>query len=504
MAAFKVLIIGAGMSGLCMAIKLREAGIPFQLIEKNDTVGGTWYENRYPGCGVDTPNHFYSFSFDPNHDWTQHFSKRDELWSYLERCADTYDIRRHVTFNTEVTTVRYDTDRRRWQVTIKPVIGPEQTLEANVVVSAVGQLNRPSIPEIPGLDRFQGPAFHTAQWDSTVELEGRRVAMIGTGASGMQTGPSIADTVKHLTIFQRTPHWAAHNPNYHATVSEGKKWVLKNVPFYAKWYRFQLYWASADGLHASLQMDPNWHMPDLSLNEANQQSRETLIAHIKNEIGDNPELLAKVVPPYPPYGKRMLRDNHWYRMLTQPHVDLISESIDHIVEDGIVTSDGNKHPAEVLILATGFQAGRMMQPMAVHGQDNVTLTELWGDDNPRAHIGITVPKFPNLFLLYGPNTNLGHGGSAIFHTECQVRYIMTCLRELIETGHQVMECRQEPHDTYNEKVDEAHRNMVWAHRGVRNWSKNASGRVTTNSPWRLVDYWKMTAELNPEDFIFST
>ena len=500
---FRVLIIGAGMSGICMAIKLREAGIPYHIIEKNDTVGGTWYENSYPGCGVDTPNHFYSFSFEPNHDWPEHFSKRDELWTYLERCADTYDIRRHVRFETEVTSAHYDVARRRWRVTIQPASGASETLEANVLISAVGQLNRPAMPDIPNLHDFKGPMFHTARWNHDISLEGKRVAMIGTGASGMQTGPSIAGTVEHLTIFQRTPHWAAHNPNYHATVSEGKKWVLKNIPFYAKWYRFQLFWASADGLHASLQIDPDWHLPAQSLNAANQKARETLIEHMKSEIGDDPDLLAKVVPPYPPYGKRMLRDNHWYRMLTRDNVDLITKPIDHVCETGIVTQDGVTHPADVIVLATGFQAGRMLWPMEVRGKDGQTLEDIWGDDDPRAYLGITVPGFPNLFMMYGPNTNLGHGGSAIFHTECQVRYTMLCLREMIESGAESMECRQAPHDAYNERVDEAHRNMVWSHNGVRNWYKNASGRVTTNSPWRLVDYWKMTSEMDPEDYMFT-
>ena len=221
--AFRVLIVGAGMSGICMAVKLREAGMTYQIIEKNDTVGGTWYENSYPGCGVDTPNHFYSFSFEPNHDWPEHFSKRNELWTYLERCTDDFDIRRHVRFNTDVTSAQYDATDRCWRVTIQSASGEIETLEANVLISAVGQLNRPSIPNIPNLYCFKGPMFHTARWNHAVSLEGKRVAMIGTGASGMQVGPSIAGMVERLTIFQRTPHWAAYHPNYHATVSEGKK-----------------------------------------------------------------------------------------------------------------------------------------------------------------------------------------------------------------------------------------------------------------------------------------
>ncbi len=501
LASHDVVIVGAGMSGLCMAIKLKEAGIPFTVLEKNDTVGGTWYENAYPGCGVDTPNHFFSFSFEPNHDWSHHFSPRAELWAYLERCADKYAIRPHIRFNTEVLTADYNEASRRWVLRIRDADGAERTLDARYVITAVGQLNRPSIPAIPGLDDFAGPAFHTARWDASQPVAGKRVAMIGTGASGMQTGPSIAPEVAQLTIFQRTPHWAVYNANYHRAVDEGKQWVLKHIPFYANWYRFTLFWASSDGLHASLQVDPDWKTPDISLNATNQAFREQLIDYIKGQIGDRPDLLEKVVPAYPPYGKRMLRDNHWYKMLTRENVTLVSDAIDHVEPDGIVTVSGEKHPADIIVLATGFQAGRMLFPMQVTGRAGVNLRDLWGDDDPRAYLGIAAPGFPNLFMLYGPNTNLGHGGSIIFHTECQVRYIMQSLREMIEAGREEIECRTEPHDAYNERVDQAHRNMVWAHGGVGNWYKNRNGRVIANSPWRLVDYWAMTAEFKPEDYV---
>ncbi|MDB5374606.1 MAG: flavin-containing monooxygenase, partial [Belnapia sp.] len=469
---FRVGIVGAGLSGLCMAIKLREAGIPFVIFEKNPTIGGTWYENSYPGCGVDTPNHFFSFSFEPNHDWSRHFSKRDEIWAYLERVADRYDIRRHVRFGTEVTGADYDAAAACWRIGLSD--GTVETVP--VLVTAVGQLNRASVPAIPGAQDFAGPAFHTAHWDHGAALRGKRVAMIGTGASGMQAGPSIAPEVAQLTIFQRTPHWAVSNPNYHREVSEGKRWALHNLPFYAKWHRFQLFWASGDGLHASLHLDPDWPTPETSLNATNQGFRDMLVAHMRRELDDDPALLAKVVPPYPPYGKRMLRDNHWYRMLKQPNVALVTERIARISADAIHTADGQSHPADVLVYATGFQAGRMLWPMEIRGRDGVSLRDIWGDDDPRAYLGVTVPRFPNFFMLYGPNTNLGHGGSAIFHTECQVRYIMLALREMIERRLATLECRQQPHDAYNERVDAAHRRMVWSHGGVGNWYKNARGR----------------------------
>ena len=264
-----------------------------------------------------------------------------------------------------------------------------------------------------------------------------------------------------------------YNQNYHATVSEGKKAALKHIPFYANWYRFQLLWASSDGLHASLHADPDWASPDQSLNATNQQFRDTLIAYIQGQIGDNPALLEKVVPPYPPYGKRMLRDNHWYRTLTRPNVTLTNTPIERIVPEGVITRDGSLHECDMLVLATGFDARRMLAPMAIEGRDGRALRDVWGDDDPRAYLGITVPGFPNLFMLYGPGTNLAHGGSAIYHTECQVRYIMQCLRELLETAAASMECRQEPHDAFNSLLDATHEKMVWAHRGVGNWYKNA-------------------------------
>jgi 4-hydroxyacetophenone monooxygenase len=498
---FKVVVIGAGMSGLLSAIRLSEAGIPYEIYEKNETVGGTWYENSYPGCGVDTPNHFYSYSFDSNPDWTHFFSKRDELWRYFEACADRYAIRARIRFNTEITAAHYDAERGIWHLRARDRAGKEQHIEANAVISAVGQLNRPAVPRIAGMETFNGPVFHTGQWDHSVKVEGKRVAMIGTGASGMQVGPTIAPQVARLSIFQRSPHWVVPNPNYHRVVSDGKKWLLRHLPYYGRWYRFQLFWGFADGLHPALQKDDGWDKPQQSLNPISERYRQNMIKHIKREIGDDPVLLAKVIPPYPPYGKRILIDNHWYKMLKRPNVDLVTEPIERIEPGGVRTKDGALHPADVIVLATGFQAGRMLHPMDIRGKSGRSLREIWGEDNPRAYLGITVPDFPNLFVLYGPNTNLGHGGSAIFHAECQVRYVMQCLRDLLENDWRSMEVRADVHDAYNTRVDAAHERMVWTHKGMSTWYKNSQGRVITNSPWRLVDYWAMTREPKRTDYI---
>jgi len=501
---FHVLVVGAGFSGVAMGIKLQEAGIPYTIIEKNDAIGGTWYENTYPGVGVDTANHFYSYSFSPNHDWDHFFAKGGEILSYIRRNATQHEIEKKIRFREELTEAHWDEQAALWRVKVRRADGSICDYAANILVSAAGQLNRPSVPNIAGLDNFKGPKFHTARWDHSASYEGKRVGMIGTGASGMQVGPAIAPVVENLTIFQRSPHWAMFNPLYFEKVTDAKKWVLKNIPFYGKWFRFQLFWSSSDGFHRMLQIDPNWSDSTRSLNEQNAAIRKQIEAYIAEEVGGDPELIRKATPDYPPYGKRMLRDNHWYRMLTRKNVDLVDEKIDHVEADAVVTADGVRHEVDILVLATGFQAAKFLAPMDIHGRGDATIRGRWGDDDPRAYLGITAPEFPNFFLIYGPNTNLAHGGSAVFHSECQIRYIMQGIRELIETGAASLEVRAEPFWDYQEKVDHAHRNMVWSHPGVTSWYKNKNGRVTANSPWRLVDYRNMTFNFDPADYEFKS
>ena len=499
---FHVLVIGAGMSGILAALELGRAGVRYTLVEKNADVGGTWFENSYPGCRVDLPNHFYSYSFEPNHDWPDHFSRRDELLAYFKRVADKHGIREHARFDTEVLAARYDEQRARWAVTLRGRDGRETTEHPHAVISAVGQLNRAAIPALPGLERFAGPVFHTAQWRHDVDLRGKRVGVIGTGASAMQVVPQLAREVAKLVVFQRSAQWAIRNADYFRSVSDGKKWLLHNVPYYAAWYRFRLFFTNADGLHAGLQVDPQWPELRRSINATNDRIRQMLTEYIEHEIRDRPELREQVVPDYPPFAKRMLLDNDWFRTLTRENVELVSAKIAAVTEHAVQLQDGTQHELDALIFATGFQANRFLWPMQISGNGGRSLQERWGDD-PRAYLGITVPGFPNLFCLYGPNTNLAHGGSIIFHSECQVHYILGCLRLLHERGAAALECKQSVHDEYNARVDAAHERMIWAHPHVSNWYKNAAGRVTTNSPFRLVDYWTMTRAPDPDDFVFT-
>jgi 4-hydroxyacetophenone monooxygenase len=496
----RVLVIGAGMSGLLAAIKLEQAGIPYLVVEKNDAVGGTWYENRYPGCRVDIANHFYCYSFEPSHQWSEFFSQQPELREYFERCSVKYNIRDKIRFRTEVALARFDEGASQWSVALRSADGSVETIAVAAIVSAVGQLNRPKLPELEGRDAFRGPAFHSARWEPQHDLRGKRVAVVGTGASAFQLVPEVAKQAERLFVFQRSAPWMAANPYYHTRVSDEKKWLLEHLPFYGRWYRFLLFWPGSDGLWPSLVVDPDWTDPERSVNAANDFMRQLFIENMREQLGGDEDLLTKVTPPYPPFGKRMLQDNGvWLAALKGPNVELVTEPIARITQSGIVCPDGREIPVDVIVYATGFHANKFLWPMRIVGRGGVELGEVWRDD-PQAYLGITVPRFPNLFCLYGPGTNLAHAGSIIFHSECQVRYVTGCLKALLERDCATMECKQDVHDAYIERFDAQHRRMVWSHPGMTSWYKNEHGRVTTTSPWRLVDYWAWTREPDLADF----
>ena len=501
-AAFPVVVIGCGQSGLLAGIRLQEAGIPFTIVEKNAGVGGTWWENSYPGARVDVGNHFYCYSFEPSDHWTEYFARQPELQRYFESVMDKHGIGAHVRWETEVLGATWDDGSATWSVRTRAADGSEEVLTARAVISAVGQLNRPNVPAIDGADTFAGPAFHSARWDHDVDLTGRRVAMIGAGASGFQIAPTIAPTVGHLTVFQRTAQWMFPNPNYHAAVGPGVRWALRHLPFYGRWYRFLIFWPGCDkGLEAA-RVDPDYPDQQRAVSETNEFTRQMFTDWIVGQVGDDPELVAKVVPDYPATGKRTLQDNGaWLGALTRDNVDLVRTAIDHVEPDAVVTVDGVRHPADVLVYATGFQATRVLAPMTIVGRDGVDLREMWGE-RPAAYLGITVPGFPNFFCMYGPGTNLAHGGSLIFHSECQMRYIAQCLDTLIAGSHRTMEPRRERYDDWHERSQREMQGLVWSQPSIEHsFFKNSAGEIHVLSPWRIVDYWAWTRTPDPDDFV---
>lgn len=495
-----VLIIGAGVSGLCLAHRLDEAGFDWRIVEKNDDLGGTWHENRYPGCGVDTPNHFYSFSFAPNPDWTRYFSAGDELLTYLRDLAVERGLTERVELGARVTAARWDAGANRWTVTIESASGVRDET-ADVVVAATGHFNQPVRPELPGMASFGGEIVHTADWPDDLALEGRRVAVVGTGASAMQLVPTIAPSVASLTIHQRTPQWARPVPEYRDTVDAEASWLFRHLPMYDRWYRFTQMWRYGDGLLRFLRRDPEWEHPQRSLNRVNERHRVEIEGFIRSELDGRDELIERCVPDYPPFAKRILIDNGWFATLRRPEVELVTEPIAELTTDGIRTADGRERPADVIVLATGFDVTSLAARIDISGVDGVTLAEDWADENPRALLGMTVPRFPNLFVMYGPNTNMGHGGSGMWLAETQSGYIVDRLVDMVEGELDAIECIAERRDEYTERIDELHAELVWTHPGVRTYYRNRHGQVRSPMPFRLVDYWTMTRTRGLDDFV---
>ena len=488
---FKAVIVGAGMSGIAAAIRLREAGIDFEMLEKSGEIGGTWWENRYPGCGVDTPNHLYSYSFAP-FDWKHYFALQPDLHAYFRGVAVDHGLDKIIRFRSQVTRAEFDEQALRWRVTVTPEGGEPYGLDADLLISAVGILNVPKWPSIPGLESFPGPKVHPAEWPDGFDLKGKRVAIVGNGASAMQIAPAIADEVAHLTLFARSRQWAAPFEQFRKEVPEPVRHLLREVPLYQQWYRQRLAWTFNDRVHQSLQKDPDWPHPDRALNATNDAHRRFFTDYVKRELGDRQDLLPKVLPDFPPFGKRMLLDNGWYRTVAKPNVTLVDKRLAEVRGATLIDAEGGEHQADVLILATGFHASEMLRTLDVIGRGGVHLREQWHGDDARAHLCTTVPNFPNLITLLGPNLGLGHGGSVIGPVEAQLDYVMALLGQMFAAGAQAIEPTQAAHDAWNARVDAAHERMVWTHPGMTNWYRNSKGRVVALTPFRHDDWWRMT------------
>ena len=497
-----VAVIGAGMSGLLAAHRLRQAGVDVVVLERDADVGGTWLQNTYPGCRVDVANNLYSYSFAQTA-WPQHFSSQDVLLDYFRRFADAFELRELIRFGTEVVEAVWSEDDQRWTVRTRTTEGVDGELVVDAVVSAVGQLNRPRYPDIDGMGDFAGPAFHSARWDHSVDLAGKRVAVIGTGASAMQLIPSIAPEVAELTVLQRTPAWLVPTPEYYQDIPDGMTWLFEHLPSYGQWYRLWLFWRNHEGLLPAAVVDPDWDGGERSVSAANDLVRMLLTAYLEEQYADRPDLLEATLPAYPPIAKRVIRDDGtWPATLKMDHVHLVTEGIERIEAGGVRTVDGVLHEADVLVYGTGFTASEFLVPLRVVGRHGVELHDAWAGE-ARAYLGITVPGFPNLFCCYGPNTNIVINGSIIYFSELEVRYVLEVLRLLAGTGQHAVDPRRDVHDAYNAAVDEANAGMAWGASSVSSWYKNASGRVAQNWPWSLLEYWQRTRTVDPDDYVIT-
>jgi cation diffusion facilitator CzcD-associated flavoprotein CzcO len=490
----EIVIIGSGFAGVGMAIQLKKSGFhDFVVLEKNDDLGGTWRDNQYPGCACDVPSHMYSFSFELNPDWSRMFAPQQEIWDYLRRTVDKYGVGPHVRYGSAVESLEYEDAARRWRVTT--ATGEVYTPRA--VVSGIGALHIPSYPDIRGLERFAGTAFHSAEWDRSCDLTGKRVAVIGTGASAIQFVPKVAEQAERVHVFQRTAPWIQPKPDFE--FPSAFRHVLRRVPGSTRAVRNGIYWL-LESRAAGFAIDPRLSKPMAALAHK----------HMARQVPD-PELRAALTPDYTIGCKRVLLSSDYYPTLSRSHVDLVTDGIEEVREHSIVTSDGasgvagrshggeTEYEVDVIIYGTGFKVTDALKEQHIVGRNGTKIQEAWAD-GIQAHHGVTIPGFPNFFMLLGPNTGLGHN-SVVFMIEVQIQHILSCLRLLSKHHADTIEVRPEAARRYNDRIQRRLRRAVWSAGGCQSWYLDENGVNRTLWPGFTFEYWAGTRRARPADYI---
>ena len=473
-----IAIIGSGFSGLGMAIRLKQEGIEdFTVLERGDDVGGTWHFNTYPGCACDVPSHLYSFSFAPNPGWTDTYSRQPEIRDYLQRVADRFGIRPHVRLNCDVSGIEWNDGG--W--TVETSDGP---LRARVVIAGMGPLAEPKTPPLEGLEDFQGETFHSARWNHDYDLKGKRVAAVGTGASAIQFVPEIQKDVAHLHVIQRTPPWVMPHPSRPIRRSEAR--LYERFPWLQKLVRGDRL-LRPRAARARLREEP-------AADEARRSGSRAATCAARSPTRS---CSRRSTPDYTIGCKRILPSNRWYRALSQPNVELLTGGVERVTANTIVTGDGEEREVDAIIFGTGFQVTDMPVGRLVRGPQGKTLDELW-QGSPKAHLGATMPGFPNLFVLLGPNTGLGHS-SMVYMIESQVAYVMDALRHMDRHGADTVEVRADAAERYNADLDERMQGTVW-NTGCASWYLDETGRNATLWPDWTWRFRQRTAHFDPADF----
>ncbi|MGO4202498.1 flavin-containing monooxygenase [Rhodococcus sp. TAF43] len=474
-----ITIIGAGFGGIAMALELRRAGLTdITILEKGDDVGGVWRVNTYPGAACDVPSPLYSISSEPNPEWSRRFSEQPDILAYLRDIAERHQLRPLIRFGVTVIEAEFDEHVNRWSVRT----ADGEIVESDVLVTAVGQLSRPALPDIPGRETFAGPAFHSAEWNHDVDLAGRRVAVIGTGASAVQFVPAIAADVGRLTLFQRSAPWILPKPD--RVYGDRHHRIFRSVPATLRGERL-VTWGIFELLTVGL-LDTRWRG-----GIAGALARR----HLRKQVTD-PALRAALTPDYEPGCKRMLLSDEYYPALTRGSVDVVVGAIDRIEPDGVRTVDGTLHPADVIIYGTGFAATEFLAPMKIRGRAGRSLDDAWSD-GAHAYLGVTTAGFPNLFLMYGPNTNLG-SGSIVYMLESQARHIAGLVEWLVEQPGCAVEVDAGVERRFDDRIQRKLADSVWSL--CSSWYRTASGKITTNWPGTVTAYRRRTRRPDRRDF----
>ncbi len=475
------IIIGTGFSGLAMAIKLKEKGIQdFIILEKAASVGGTWRENTYPGAECDIPSALYSFSFEPYPFWEYKWSMQPQILEYIKHVAKKHDLNRHIHFQKEMTAAKWNADENYWSVMTED----GTTYNGKTLVSAIGQLHHPSTPNFKGKELFEGDAWHSAQWNHAVPLEGKTVGVIGNAASAVQFIPEIAKTARKVVVFQRSANWML--PKQDRAYKEWEKKLVAKVPFLLRVYRLYI-WLLGGGLFNLMKQGNDF---------VRKIYQKQTVDYIKEHIKD-PAVVKALTPTYPMGAKRILFSDTYYPALAQPHVNLATGGVKEITPTGVVAGDGSKHEVDVLIYSTGFKTNPFLAGLTIQGKNGISIKEQW-KDGPKNYLGITVDNFPNLFMMYGPNTNLGHN-SIILMSEAQANYIAQCVSELEQKKWKSLTVKTDKLNTYHQTTQERLKKMIWM-TVEDSWYKSANGNVPNNYPGRTMEYMRVTKTVNFEDF----
>lgn len=483
-----VVVIGAGAGGIAAGVQLKNLGIPFTIYERQDSIGGTWLLNQYPDARVDTGSHLYQYKFEKNYPFKEFFAQADEIQEYLNHVADKYDIRQHMKFGSEVTSAKWNEKESAWYLGII-CNGSLETIKANFIISASGLFATPKNPDIKGIDTFKGQILRTAGWDRSANLNGKRVALIGNGSSGVQLMSTLAEQASKLDVYVRTPQWIAPMGHYRDEVPDKMQWMLDNFPYYFNWFSYTTFYM-AEQLQVLQDYDEDWRAQGGHINEKNDNLRKTLEQYIREKLANRPDLVEQVMPDHPPMARRLIMDNRWYESLNRPNVELVKAGIQEIRPEGILTTDGVLHEVDVIVSAMGFAMERYFVPINYEGRDGVSLDQFWATDGARSYLGLVMPGFPNLFALYGPN---GQPRAGSYHSwaEMWTRYAVTAITHVLETGNHAIDLKRSVFDEYNARLDEGGKASIWEREGQGSYLLNQHGRSYVNMPWSTMEYYEM-------------
>lgn len=500
---FTVVIVGAGFSGLAMAVQLGQLGIPYTIVERRDEVGGVWSINTYPDARVDTLTATYQYGFEKKYPWSEYFARQGEVRQYMEHVATKHRVMEHIRFGHDVTGAAFDEAAGRWALEVNAG-GVPIAMYANVIVSAAGLFATPKKLDVEGADDFAGDLVHTTNWGTDRSVAGKTVAVIGNGSTGVQLLAPVAEEADQVYVFQRTPQWISPRERYGQVMSDEARWLLEAMPYYWNWSRYVAVMPLMDA-HELLEPDPEWIAKGGLVNERSDRVREVLVGYIKAQVGDRPDLVEKLIPQYAPIARRPVVDNNWYKALIRPDVELVTTPIRRITKAGVETVDCTEYQVDLIIAAVGFETSRYLWPCDYRGRGGVHLADVWKSAGAQAYLGMTVPGFPNFFMLYGPNSQPISGGSTLPNWyETWSKYIASAIITLIENDLTTIEVRPDRYADYNERLQEAASRLIYitdeASRDA-NYYVNEFGRLQVNFPWEAEEFFALSSEPNLDDFL---